>query len=58
MAFTKLAKALAHLAHSPGGLTFAGLHWCGSGHVGVDVDRHWVCDAEYDRWVGEERSAA
>ncbi|MCT2588254.1 hypothetical protein [Actinophytocola gossypii] len=35
-AFTALARALAVLAHQPGGVTFAGLHWCvGSRHHGT-----------------------
>jgi hypothetical protein len=34
--FTALAYSLAHLAQQPGGVTFAGLHWCRSGHVGTD----------------------
>lgn len=35
-AFAALARALALLAHQPGGVTFAGLHWCvGSGHHGT-----------------------
>ncbi|UJW28842.1 hypothetical protein L3Q67_26645 [Saccharothrix sp. AJ9571] len=35
-AFATLARALAVLAHQPGGVSFAGLHWCvGSGHHGT-----------------------
>ncbi|GAB3162119.1 hypothetical protein GCM10027258_80500 [Amycolatopsis stemonae] len=35
-AFAALARALAVLAHQPGGVTFAGLHWCvGSRHHGT-----------------------
>lgn len=33
--FNALAKALALLAHQPGGVDFAGLHWC--------VDTHELC---------------
>lgn len=34
--FNGLARGLAVLAHSPGGVGFAGLHWCvGSGHTGI-----------------------
>jgi hypothetical protein len=34
--FAALARGLAVLAHQPGGVSFAGLHWCvGSGHHGT-----------------------
>jgi hypothetical protein len=48
-AFRALARGLACLAYLPGGITFAGHHWCvGSGHMGI---RHGggPCDAELDR---------
>lgn len=45
-----LAFVLAHLAHAPGGVAFAGMHWCaGSGHRGT-ADRT-PCDAEVAREV-------
>ncbi|MFK0244563.1 hypothetical protein ACIQUM_07680 [Amycolatopsis azurea] len=35
-AFAAVSRALAILAFQPGGVTFAGLHWCiGSGHRGT-----------------------
>lgn len=34
--FTALAYSLAHMAHAPGGVAFAGIHWCSTGHVGTD----------------------
>lgn len=44
-AFALLAHVLACLATAPGGIAFAGLHWCvGSGHLATD-DRT-PCDAE------------
>ena len=33
--FTALAYSLAHLAQTPGGVTFAGIHWCADGHSGT-----------------------
>ena len=33
--FTALAYSLAHLAQAPGGITFAGIHWCADGHSGT-----------------------
>jgi hypothetical protein len=46
--FAALAVAIAHMAQEPGGITFAGLHWCaGSGHRGTG-DRY-PCDAELQR---------
>jgi hypothetical protein len=47
-AFAALARALAVLAHQPGGVTFAGLHWCvGSGHHGTREQA--PCAAEFAR---------
>lgn len=33
--FTALVYSLAHMARAPGGVTFAGIHWCSTGHVGT-----------------------
>ena len=33
--FNHLARGLAALAHAPGGVTFAGLHWCTDPHPPV-----------------------
>lgn len=33
--FTALAYSLAHMARAQGGVTFAGIHWCSTGHVGT-----------------------
>lgn len=33
-AFNALARGLAALAHQPGGVTFADLHWCVTAHEG------------------------
>jgi hypothetical protein len=47
-AFVALARILALLAFSVGGVTFAGRHWCaGSGHLGAQVP--WPCDEEIER---------
>lgn len=46
--FAALTRALAVLAHRPGGVTFAGLHWCvGSGHHGTREQT--PCTAELHR---------
>lgn len=46
--FTALARGLAALAHQPGGVSFAGLHWCvGSGHLGTRDES--PCAAELAR---------
>lgn len=41
-AFNSLAQGLAILAYQPGGVTFAGLHWCADLHPGGsrDVDSY------------------
>lgn len=53
-AFNALAKGLAALAYQPGGVTFAGLHWCvGSGHSGTRDE--YPCDAEIAREEREKR---
>jgi hypothetical protein len=49
--FTALARSLAHMAHADGGVTFAGIHWCRSGHTGT-THTH-PCDAEMLR-CGQE----
>lgn len=41
---TALAVGLACLAYAPGGVTFAGLHWCVEcGHYGIDVGDGGSC---------------
>ena len=46
--FAALARGLAVLAHQPGGVSFAGLHWCvGSGHHGTREQA--PCTAELAR---------
>jgi hypothetical protein len=46
--FAAMARALAHLAQNPGGVGFAGLHWCaGSGHQATAHPT--PCDAEVAR---------
>lgn len=47
-AFTALTKGLAALAFQPGGVTFAGVHWCvGSSHSGTHDEA--PCAAEIAR---------
>lgn len=46
-AFNALAYSLAHMAHADGGVAFAGLHWCRSGHNGTS--HVYPCDAELAR---------
>lgn len=49
-AFNHLAEGLACAAYLPGGVVFAGLHWCvGSRHWGVSQSRPGPCDAEVAR---------
>jgi hypothetical protein len=49
-AFNRLAEGIAALAFQPGGVVFAGHHWCvGSGHSGIQVDYSGACDAEVVR---------
>ena len=48
-AFATLAHTLAHLAHRPGGVTFAGYHWCTRGHMAVPMGRFETCDKELER---------
>lgn len=51
--FAALAVSLAHMAHTLGGVTFAGLHWCaGSGHMGTQDP--YPCAAEVRREQAEE----
>jgi len=58
-AFNALAQGLAILAYRPGGVTFAGLHWCvGSGHSGVTFTGPYCCDAEMERERAIERERA
>lgn len=53
-AFGALCRGLAVLAHEPGGVAFAGLHWCvGSGHRATREKA--PCDAEVAR---EQREMA
>lgn len=53
--FTALAYSLAHLAQQPGGVTFAGIHWCLSGHNGTDHAH--PCDAGLARAVADGEAA-
>lgn len=39
-AFNAMAKGLAALAYAPGGVTFAGQHWCTDHQVCLDADRY------------------
>lgn len=49
-AFNRLAEGIAILAYNPGGVTFAGHHWCvGSNHMGVEQARTGPCEAELQR---------
>lgn len=49
-AFNRLAEGLACAAYQPGGVTFAGLHWCvGSRHSGVAQELSGPCIAEVER---------
>lgn len=46
--FTAIAHALAHMAYNPGGVYFAGLHWCRSGHRGKPM-KFGTCREEVAR---------
>jgi hypothetical protein len=39
--FNHLAKGLAALAHAPGGVVFAGTHWCVEHRAGVAAETPW-----------------
>jgi|SRR5882724_451391 len=53
LAFNALSRGLAAAAYEPGGVTFAGLHWClGAGHCGTDDPA--PCAAEIERLGGEQ----
>lgn len=52
-AFNALAEGLACGAYVPGGITFAGYHWCvGSAHWGIPQDRTGPCEQELERTAG------
>ncbi|WP_219152258.1 hypothetical protein [Amycolatopsis sp. TNS106] len=56
-AFVAVSRALAILAFQPGGITFAGLHWCiGSGHRGTREQA--PCAAELARLSHQPTSVA
>jgi hypothetical protein len=49
-AFNRLAEGLAIAAYMPGGVVFAGHHWCvGSKHMGVEQKHSGPCLAEVKR---------
>lgn len=54
LAFNALSRGLASLAYEPGGVTFAGLHWCvGAGHCGTDDQAPCAAEIERVRQAGE-----
>lgn len=56
-AFNSLAEGLACAAYLPGGITFAGLHWCvGSGHMGKPMEKSGPCKEEVERERPENES--
>lgn len=50
--FGALARSLATLAHTPGGVTFAGRHWCANHRLCVEAA------AEADRIIAAETTQA
>lgn len=56
-AFNRLAEGLACAAYQPGGVVFAGIHWCvGSRHMGANQGTSGPCDAEAQRAWDEATS--